>query len=206
MKAFVIDFDGTITREDVGFSVIKTFAEDGWQELGQLWIDKKIDGAECGQKLWDLVKRNEEEIKNYVKNFKINPGFADLLDKININSYKVVIASDGYDVYINEILKNNGIKNVDVLCNSAVYKSGWKLSFLNKNKGCSLCGNCKRKLVEDLKNQGYEVYYIGDGYSDRCACIYADVVFAKSFLKEYCKNQNIPHFSFDTFYDILEHV
>jgi len=204
MKAFVIDFDGTITREDVGFSIIKTFAAEGWEEIGQLWLDKKIGTIECGQRLWNLVESTDKEIKEYVHNFEINPGFKELVDKINDNSYKLMIASDGYSVYINEILKKNGIENLDIFCNDADYDNKWKLSFSNKNEECSICGNCKRKLVEDLKRKDYEIYYIGDGYSDICPCIYADVIFAKSHLKKYCEKHQIPHFSFDTFYDVLK--
>lgn len=206
MKAFVIDFDGTITREDVGYSIVKNFAESGWQEIGQLWLDKKIGTEECGQKQWDLVKIDDVELKKFLEKFEINPGFKELVEKINSNSYKILIASDGYSIYINEILNKNGFKNMDISCNNAIYDKGWRLSFLNKNKECRLCGNCKRKLVEDLKNQGYEVYYIGDGYSDRCASIYADVIFAKSFLKQHCEEQRIPHYSFDTFFDVLKFI
>jgi len=206
MKAFIIDFDGTITREDVGLSIIKNFAADGWLEIGQLWIDKKIGTAECGQKQCDLIKSTDKEVKDYVQSFEINSGFKELVDKIKNNSYKLMVASDGYNIYINEILKKNGFENLDIFCNNAHYDNGWKLSFLNKNSECGLCGNCKRKLVEDLKSQGYKVYYIGDGYSDRCACVYADVIFAKSHLKKYCEEQKMTHFSFDTFYDVLDYI
>lgn len=206
MKAFVIDFDGTITREDVGFSIVKQFAKEGWHEIGQLWLEKKLGTAECGQRQWDLIENNEEDLKKFAKNFKINPGFKELVDKISEKKYKMIIASDGYGVYINEILNVNGFSHIDILCNRAVYDNGWKLSFLNLDQECTLCGNCKKKIVEDLKNKNYEVYYIGDGYSDRCACIYADVIIAKSYLKQYCEEQKIPHFSFDTFFDVLQYI
>lgn len=205
-RAFVVDFDGTITRKDVGFSIIKRLAGEGWQEIGQLWLDKKIGTAECGKVQWDLIKHNEEEIKEFARNFDINPGFKEFIDKINENSYEIVVASDGYDIYINEILNINGFNNLKVLSNSAVYDNGWKVSFLNKSIDCNLCGNCKRKVVEELKNNDYEVYYIGDGYSDRCACIHADIVFAKSFLKQYCEEKKIPYYDFDTFFDVLKHI
>jgi Haloacid Dehalogenase superfamily, subfamily IB, phosphoserine phosphatase-like/2,3-diketo-5-methylthio-1-phosphopentane phosphatase len=206
MRAFIIDFDGTVTREDVGFSIIKNFASEGWKEIGQLWLDKKIGTIECGERIWNLVKSTDKEIREYVHNFKINPGFKELVDKINDNSYKLMIASDGYSVYINEILKKNGIENLDIFCNDADYNNGWKLSFSNRNEECSICGNCKRKLVEDLKRKDYKVYYIGDGYSDICACIHADVIFAKSYLKRYCEKHCIPHLEFDTFYDVLDYI
>lgn len=205
-KVFVVDFDGTITKKDVGLSIVKKFAAEGWMELGQLWLNKKINTAQCGQKQWNLISKTDEEIKEYAKGFEINPGFKEFIRMINDNDYKIVIASDGYDIYINEILHKNGYNNIEICCNNAVYNNGWKLSFLNKDKECELCGNCKRKVVKNLKKNGYEVVYIGDGYSDRCACTYADVIFAKSFLKTYCEEQSIVFNSFDTFFDILNYM
>lgn len=205
-KAFVVDFDGTITKEDVGFSIVKTLAEKGWKEIGQLWLDKKIGTAECGQKQWNLIKHDDEYIRNFARNFQISSGFEEFLEAVHKEGYKVVVASDGYDVYINEILDKKEFEDLDIYCNKAVYNNGWKLSFLNKDRECNLCGNCKKSLVEELKNDDYEVYYIGDGYSDRCACIHADAVFAKSLLKEYCEEQKIPHYKFDTFFDILKYI
>lgn len=205
-KAFVVDFDGTITVKDVGFSIIKEFAEDGWKEIGDRWIKKEIGTAECGQKQWNLIKHSDKEIKSFARKFKINPGFTEFVDILRKNSYKLTITSDGYDVYIKEILKQNGLEDLELSCNSAIYDNGWKLSFLNTDKECTLCGNCKKKVVKKLKDEGYEVYYVGDGHSDRCACAYADKIFAKSFLKEHCEEEDIPYYDFNTFYDVIEHI
>lgn len=205
-KAFVVDFDGTITVKDVGFSIIQKFAGDGWKEIGDRWIKKEIGTSECGQKQWDLIKNNDEEIKEFASKFEINPGFKEFVDIMKKNSYKLVITSDGYDIYIKEILKRNGLEDLELSCNSAVYDRGWKLSFLNKDKQCELCGNCKKKVVEKLKAEGYEVYYVGDGHSDRCACVYADKIFAKSFLKQHCEEENIPYYDFNTFYDVIKNI
>lgn len=205
-KAFVVDFDGTITREDVGFSIIKELAEDGWEEIGQLWIDKKIGTAECGRKQWNLIKHDDKEIREFVRNFELNPGFKEFIEEVKVRGYKLIITSDGYDIYIEEILNKNGFSDVELLCNSAIYDKGWNLSFLNNEEDCIFCGNCKKKVVEALKKKEYEVIYVGDGYSDRCACINSDAIFAKSHLKEYCLEQGIPHNDFDTFYDILKYI
>jgi 2,3-diketo-5-methylthio-1-phosphopentane phosphatase len=205
-KAFVVDFDGTITVQDVGFSIIKELAEEGWKKIGQLWVDKKIGTAECGQKQWDLIKYDENYIKNFAKKFQINKGFKEFVEKVKKNSYELIIASDGYDVYINEILKREGFCELKVLCNNAKYDKGWNLSYLNTSTECEFCGNCKKAVVEDLKNKDYQVYYIGDGHSDKCASINADVIFAKSFLKEYCEEQKIPYYNFDNFFDVLEYI
>lgn len=205
-KAFVVDFDGTITEKDVGFSIIKKFAGEGWKEIGDCWIRKEINTSECGQKQWDLINHSDKEIKSFAGEFKINAGFREFVDIIKKNSYKMVVASDGYDVYIKEILRINNLEDLELSCNSALYDKGWKLSFLNKDKECNMCGNCKKKVVQKLKEEGYKVYYIGDGHSDRCASGYADVIFAKSFLKEYCEEEKIDYYDFDNFYDVIKHI
>lgn len=77
------------------------------------------------------------------------------MEEIKKNSYEMIVASDGYDIYINEILKTNGFEGLKVVCNSAKYDNGWKLSFLNTSEECGFCGNCKKRIVDDLKNRGY---------------------------------------------------
>ncbi|NMM62386.1 MtnX-like HAD-IB family phosphatase [Clostridium sp. P21] len=205
-KAFVVDFDGTITVQDVGFSIIKELANEGWKEVGDLWVDKKIGTEKCGKMQWDLIKYDDNYIKDFVKKFDINKGFIEFIEEMKKNSYEMVIASDGYDVYISEILKRYGLENLKVICNSAKYNEGWKLSFLNSSKECAFCGNCKRDIVDDFKSKGYKVYYIGDGHSDICASKNADVIFAKSFLKEYCEKEKISYYNFNNFFDIMKYI
>ncbi|WPC40546.1 MtnX-like HAD-IB family phosphatase [Clostridium sp. JS66] len=205
-KAFVVDFDGTITVQDVGFSIIKQLADEGWKEIGDLWVSKKIGTAQCGKMQWDLIKHDEEYIKNFVREFPINRGFREFVEEVKKNSYEMIVASDGYDIYINEILKTYGFQGLKVVCNSAKYDNGWKLSFLNSSGECGFCGNCKKRIVDDLKNRGYKVYYIGDGHSDICASKDADVVFAKSFLKQHYENKELPYHNFDNFFDVLEYM
>ncbi|NMM65344.1 MtnX-like HAD-IB family phosphatase [Clostridium sp. P21] len=206
-KAFVIDFDGTITVKDVGFTIVQELSGEKWKEFNELRAQRKIGTPECSRGQWSLVNHNEEDLKNYLKKFSLNKGFKEFLKFANKNSYKLIIASDGYDVYINEILKEltkEELENIHILCNKAVYNKGWKLSFPYENSKCNLCGNCKKKIVKDLKDKGYEMFYVGDGESDKCACVYADKIFAKSFLKEHCEEKNIEYKSFNDFFDILK--
>lgn len=205
-KAFVVDFDGTITVQDVGFSIIKEVADEGWEEIGNLWVSKKIGTAQCGKMQWDLIKHDEEYIKNFVKKFPINEGFREFVEEVKKNSYEMIIASDGYDIYINEILKTYGFEGLKVVCNSAKYNNGWNLSFLNTSEECGFCGNCKKTIVDDLKSRGYKVYYIGDGHSDICASKDADVVFAKSFLKQHYESKGLPYHNFNNFFDVLKYI
>ena len=46
------------------------------------------------------------------------------------------------------------------------------------------------------------IVYVGEGYSDRCPVRFADVIFAKDDLLQYCRKENIPHYEYATFADI----
>ncbi|MFW6437913.1 MAG: 2-hydroxy-3-keto-5-methylthiopentenyl-1-phosphate phosphatase, partial [Armatimonadota bacterium] len=48
------------------------------------------------------------------------------------------------------------------------------------------------------------VIYIGDGYSDRCPAMQADIVFAKHHLADLMDENGREYEDFDTFSDIIE--
>ena len=65
---------------------------------------------------------------------------------------------------------------------------------------CAVCGQpCKRSA---LPADG-EVVYVGDGYSDRCAALVADRIFARRGLAAYLDEQGV---AYDPFEDLKEIV
>lgn len=202
---FVIDFDGTVTQNDVGASIIKKFADDGWQKWEDLWIERKINTQMCCEMMWGMINNPPEEIIKYIQDFKFNAGFKELCDFANKNGDKIIITSDGFDFYINPIMKRLNIKNLEIECCHLEYDNGWKFDFPNINKECGKCGTCKKNIVERLKKSGYKVCYAGDGYSDRCGCQGADIIFAKSYLANFCKDKKIPYIEFEDFYQIMKY-
>lgn len=204
-KAFVVDFDGTITKKDVGADIVESLTDQSWRRFEDKWQDRKIGCGEYTQIKWGSMKYDDAHLKSYVSKFTINKGFDEFLTRIREKSCKMIIASDGYDVYIREILKEK-FYELNIICNEASYRDGWRLSFPNGDDKCNRCGNCKKNIVQKLKNDGYKVYYIGDGESDKCASLYADKIFAKDTLKKHCEEQNVEYHSFNDFHDILKHI
>ena len=45
--------------------------------------------------------------------------------------------------------------------------------------------------------------YVGDGYSDRCAALVADRVFATDGLADYLAERGVPHERFETFHEVV---
>src|SRR3972149_1484236 len=68
--------------------------------------------------------------------------------------------------------------------------------------GCIRCGTCKLRRLFELRVAGHRVVYIGDGDSDLCPAVEADVVFAKERLADLCDSESIPYHRFETFADI----
>lgn len=205
-KAIVLDFDGTITKNDVGEAVVKTFAAPGWEKFELLWRQRKLSTQECVKSMWGSISESYENLLKFVSDFELNDGFHEFHKYIMDNKYKFLIASDGFDFYINHILKKNGYEDFEIYCNHIEYNDGWKFDFPYSSKDCGLCGNCKKAIVDKLKDDGFRVYYAGDGFSDRCGCTNADVIFAKRHLADHCDLKGIPYIKFDNYYEILNYL
>ena len=67
-------------------------------------------------------------------------------------------------------------------------------------EGCDECGeSCKRSLLPPG-----EVVYVGDGYSDRCAALASDRVFATAGLARYLEDRGVAFEPFTDFHALSE--
>ena len=65
------------------------------------------------------------------------------------------------------------------------------------------CNHCKTWHLEQARQQGSKIIYLGDGSTDRCASEAADFLFARSQLLDWCRERNIPHLPFENFHEVL---
>jgi 2-hydroxy-3-keto-5-methylthiopentenyl-1-phosphate phosphatase len=66
---------------------------------------------------------------------------------------------------------------------------------------CAVCGEaCKRRALP----AGGEIVYVGDGFSDRCAALAADRVFATKGLASYLDEHGIAYEPFTDFLEVAE--
>ena len=64
---------------------------------------------------------------------------------------------------------------------------------------CPTCGDkCKRRSLPDTR----PLVFVGDGWSDRCASLAADRVFARSGLADYLDEQGVPYEPYETLDDV----
>jgi len=204
-RTIFVDFDGTITKEDTCNAMLKAFASDGWQEINERWERGELATLDCARQLFQLLQTDMDGIKKLIMDIEIEPSFKDFLSLCRKENYLVYVLSDGYDICIETVFKNNGIE-LPYYANKLIYKQAFQIQSPNHNPSCGNCGTCKTKLVTELTEPGSQVVYIGDGYSDMCPVKSADLVFAKGALYQYCLEQGISAIHYHTFWDICNYL
>lgn len=201
-KIFFIDFDGTITKQDTCYGMVKTFAGEGWQELNRQWENKELSTQECARRTFELFTATPEIIAQFLNHIEIDDYFQEFVELCQKRGYKIYILSDGYDFNIKHILGRYGL-DLPFYANQLLYAGGFSIKSPYVNPDCGQCGTCKTTLMEQLREPGCQTVYIGDGYSDTCSAMQADVVFAKGTLLKFCRAKERAVFPFTDFSDIM---
>jgi 2-hydroxy-3-keto-5-methylthiopentenyl-1-phosphate phosphatase len=201
----LVDFDGTITQNDVGALLFQTFSGKQNHRLVSLWLKGKISSRECLEKECELIRITKSQLKKFALSQKIDEQFPAFVDLCKREKLKLVILSDGLDFYIKQILRKFGLERLPFRSNIARFDNGkLKPEFPYYDRGCGNCGNCKKYHLTNLKGAKRKVVYIGDGLSDKCAVQEADFVFAKNDLRKFCVKKKIKHYSFRDFSDVIQ--
>ena len=207
MKTIVFcDFDGTISRRDVGYSLFHHFSNGENDKLLPDWKAGRMSSRECLTREAAMVTASSQEILAFLDQFEIDPGFSAFERLCRQNDFGLVILSDGLDFYINPILARNGLSHLELRCNIGRLNShGIDIEFPRDNVACERCGSCKGEIIQEYCGQisgESRAIFVGDGYSDTCATRAASVLFAKKDLERYCQAHNIAYNRYDTFYDV----
>jgi 2-hydroxy-3-keto-5-methylthiopentenyl-1-phosphate phosphatase len=207
MKTVVFcDFDGTISRRDVGYSLFHHFSGGENEKLLPDWKAGRMSSRECLSREAAMVHAPAEEILSFLDQFEIDPGFPEFELLCRRRGVPIIILSDGLDLYIKRILSRYHLDHLPVTCNIAKLNShGLEIEFPRTNRACTRCGSCKGEIIEEYVSQDsgeIRTVFIGDGYSDTCATRAADFLFAKKDLERYCLDHGIAYNRFDTFFDV----
>ncbi len=204
------DFDGTISLQDVGDTLFKKFGDEKKaEEIITSWKEDEIEAPEMWRGLSALVDSFDMKVlEEFLLSIKIDPGFTELVKFCRENDLDFMILSDGFDYYINTILKNLGVSDLKIFSN--VMEFGEKnepiVSFPHTDEDCGKGANCKRNHI--LNNSGDDefTFYIGDGLSDAYAAQFCDFIFAKDTLLKHCEKNRISYYPYKSFFDIKERI
>jgi 2,3-diketo-5-methylthio-1-phosphopentane phosphatase len=208
-KVFV-DFDGTITREDIGDAVFTKFGhtETVKQVIDNL-LNDRISAKDCWLKLCESVEYiDKRELDEFILQIKIDETFHSFVEYCDRNKIRLFILSDGFDYYIDLILKREKLGHLKVFANKLKLNENNTLTpaFPYFDSGCTTSANCKRNHIINNSSDDEFTVFIGDGNSDKYTVHFCDFIFAKDDLLKYCEKERITFFPFNNFNDVIERM
>jgi 2-hydroxy-3-keto-5-methylthiopentenyl-1-phosphate phosphatase len=187
-----IDFDFTITTDDVGNRLYTYFSGGLNEPLVKRWLKREISSFTCLTEEARMCHGTPADFVSYVDKFEIDPGFGKIVDLCRGSEIPFWVLSDGLDFYIRHILAKYGFDDVPFDSNHAEFiNGGLEISLPYWSEKCAECGNCKGERIRALKREDDTVIYIGDGLSDLCGCSQANLIFAKDDLADFLRKDAI---------------
>ncbi len=108
-----------------------------------------------------------------------------------------LVISAGFHELIEPVLEREGVP-LEVLANRVDARpDGWRVRFRDE-AACAICGEpCKRGSLA-----GEPYVYVGDGYSDRCAALAAERIFARDALAAHLDARGVAYEPFEDLRDV----
>jgi len=190
--ALLIDFDNTITLGDVLNGVIERYSSnDTWRTSQSDWEAGRISTLECLRQQIEGLVVDETTLLADVQRAAVDPGFARLLTWTAATGTPLAITSDNFEPLIRAILASHQLAAPRIFANSLAF-DGRRLrpAFPHRSGDCPRCANCKSLHLRHYA--GRRIVYVGDGLSDLCPALRADVVFAKDALAAELRRRSVP--------------
>ena len=201
---FQCDFDGTLTQEDVSFLILDAFGSRDWRQLLTQYREGKISVGRFNMKAFAMVKADKQTLLKFVKSkAKIRDGFRELLAYCHRKGFEFVIVSNGLDFYIETILRDIGMDNIEIFAAQTQFSpDGIDVRYIGPD-GNQLEDNFKDAYVRLFLGRGYRLIYAGNGISDLSPARQAHHIFATGELLTYCKEMNLNCTPFIDLNDII---
>jgi 2,3-diketo-5-methylthio-1-phosphopentane phosphatase len=209
-----LDFDGTITRRDAVDVILEVYADPKWLELEAEWRAGRMGSRDCLQAQMGLVRASRQQLDSLLDEIEIDEGLTSLLELCAAHDIPAHIISDGFDYCIRRILLRANKRVHSLLrgarvCASRLEARGnqWRTGFPFFYQTCAHgCATCKPAVMRLLNPANAAAIFVGDGLSDQYAVESADLVFAKSGLAGYCRENSIEHVCYNTLEDVAQHL
>jgi 2-hydroxy-3-keto-5-methylthiopentenyl-1-phosphate phosphatase len=209
LKIFV-DFDGTITSQDIGDSIFTKFGDE--KKVNPV-IDDLLNDRISSRDCWDLLcsstpSINKNELDSLIDSLIIDPTFHSLVEYCKVKKIELIVLSDGFDYYIERIFNREKLKDLKYYANNLSLDEYGKLipGYPFYNPEFPTSANCKRDHILDNSSDDDYTFYIGDGNSDKESAQYCDYIFAKAGLLKFCEKERISFSPFKNFHDVIKKI
>ena len=209
--AYLCDFDGTASPQDIGAAFAERFSSDGdaarVPELAS-WLagttgHRELTRAQCGR-----IRAVEAEALEFTRSFRLDTSFAPFVREALGRGDAVMVVSEGFDFYVRDHLVREGLGDLPWAANLLRFEADGTVrpEFPFADPACEACGNCKAQHVRRYRSRGYHAVLVGDGTSDRHGALAADAVLARGALLQWCLAEGVPHRAFRDFGDVAEYA
>jgi 2-hydroxy-3-keto-5-methylthiopentenyl-1-phosphate phosphatase len=212
--AIQLDFDGTVTEEDVSFLLLDKFVGDNWRPYLEQYSNGKISVAVFNKKVFGMVKADEKTMTDFVLNsprVKTRRGLWEFFDYCKRKGIRVIIVSNGLMFYIEAILKKKGISGIEIhAAENDFSPEGMKVRYIGPDgrevDSSFVDSGFKEAYTDRLVKEGYQVFYIGDGNSDIYSARKAKYICATLDLLKHCEKEDLNWYPFEDFLDVLKEL
>ncbi len=201
------DFDGTVSLKDCTDTLLSALASPEWETIEEEWVRGDISSRECLARQIPLIEGGWPAIQRVLDTIEIDPAFSSFAQWCRSTGIRLFMVSEGLDRVIQYMLDKAGIRVDGIFANHLVCHENGHVDIefprANLSGGCD-AGLCKCAILENpLLNRHKQTVVIGDGRSDFCWSLEADVLFAKGKLLTHAQSHQKAVFGFQTFDTVL---
>jgi 2,3-diketo-5-methylthio-1-phosphopentane phosphatase len=204
--ALFLDFDNTITRGDVLDRVLERYsASEAWRRWEAEWQSGRMSTRECLERQTGDLRVTSEELIRFTDVIDIDAAFGPLVSWTADHGIEVSIVSDNFQVLIDAMLRRRGLPLVPIYANGLAFTGNRpRASFPFLDPACKRCAHCKGQHLRRVSDRPR--IFAGDGLSDICPALSADVVFAKDSLAAHLQASGRPYRRFGSLDDVLDYL
>jgi HAD superfamily phosphoserine phosphatase-like hydrolase len=148
-------------------------------------------------------RREQLDVIFHSDRVKIRPGLQELVAYCKDKGHRFVIVSNGLIFYIQALLESLGLNDIEVFAaRNEFHPEGMKVSYISP-EGEELDAGFKEAYTRLLRQEGYDVAYLGNGVSDIFSSRMAVKVFATGDLLRKCEEENLECIPFNDLFDVI---
>lgn len=204
--ALFFDFDNTITVGDILDRVIERYsASEAWREWEIEWQAGRMSTPECLYRQIGDLRVSREELRAFMSEVDIDPAFPRIVAWAAAKGVDLRILSDNFLPFIHAILDRHGLPEVPVVANELVFAAGRiEARFPFRDPACTRCAHCKAQHLRAAEDRPR--IFVGDGLSDVCPALVAEVVFAKDSLATDLGRRGVPYRPYRALDEVLHYL
>lgn len=201
---FLIDFDMTISKIDSTDTLLEVHNPEDKAEFRKKFKTDAITMREYIKYGLESLNITKEEFLKTLEKITIDESFIDFVNSgVNFR-----IVSAGTKLNISGSLIKYNLNLDEYIISNDINFEGNKITVTNPYLDKEMYyGVDKKEIVNNFQNEGYKVYFVGDGPSDYRAMEVADFVFVRKGMRavKFCQENNIKFKEFDNFNEILNY-